>query len=47
MDRIKAYGHIGCEVKDGIIAYMSLFPKGCVEDFEKDNFDQKVIKDFL
>jgi hypothetical protein len=26
---------------------MSLFPKGCVEDFEKDNFDPEVIKDFF
>jgi hypothetical protein len=26
---------------------MSLFPKGCVEDFEKDNFDPEVIEDFF
>lgn len=47
MDKIRAQGHIGCEFKDGIIAYMSLFPNGYVEDFEKDNYDPKVIEDFF
>jgi hypothetical protein len=26
---------------------MSLFPNGYVEDFEKDNYDPKVIEDFF